>query len=93
MLAVIGMRRSWFGEKTGGVLWADVHEHSIPHAPQAYGLNRVFQVFGHTRLNGARMDKVEYGHFAMIDSQQCFVVDEGIDERIVGMRNWENMEK
>jgi len=39
------------------------------------------------------MDKVEYDHFAMIDSQQCFVVDEGSKERIVGMRNWENMEK
>ena len=86
MLATVGTYRSWFGEKTGGVLWADVHEHSIPHAPQAYGLNRVFQVFGHTRLNGAMMDKVEYDHFAMIDSQQCFVVDEDIDERIVGIR-------
>ena len=60
---------------------------------QAYRLNKVFQVFGHTRLSGKMMDKVEYDHFAMIDSQQCFVIDESIEERIVGMRNWENMEK
>lgn len=89
MLAVIGSRRSWFGEKTGGVLWADVEEHSIPDAPKAYGLNKVFQVFGHTRLYGERTDMIEFDNFAMIDSQKCFMIDKDRKERILSVKKYE----
>lgn len=75
MLGVVGRNRSWFGEKTGSVLWADIQEHDIPDAPKTYGLDKVFQVFGHTRLNEG-YDKIEFDHLAMIDSRQGFVVDE-----------------
>ena len=44
LLSVVGRYRSWFGEESGSVLWADIEEHSIPDAPKAYGLNQVFQV-------------------------------------------------
>jgi predicted phosphodiesterase len=74
MLGTVGRRRSWFGEKTGSVLWADIQEHDIDEAPKAYGLNKVFQVFGHTRLNEG-YDKIEFDHLAMIDSRQAFVVE------------------
>ena len=83
LLAVVGRRRSWFGEKTGGVLWADVDEHSIPDAPKAYGLDKVFQVFGHSRLVEG-CDKIEFDNFAMIDSRQCFMIDGSKKEDIGG---------
>ena len=85
VLAIIGRLRSWFGEKTGSVLWADIEEHSIPDAPKAYGLNQVFQVFGHTRLDKERTEKIEYDNLAMIDSQQCFMIDESKKEKIVSI--------
>lgn len=88
MLAVIGSYRSWFGEKTGSVLWADIEEHSIPYAPKAYGLNKVFQVFGHTKLN-ENYDKIEFDNFAMIDSMQCFIVDEDMKENILSIKKYE----
>ena len=81
LLAVVGRRRSWFGEKTGSVLWADIGEHAFPDAPKAYGLDKVFQVFGHSRLIEG-YDKIESGNFAMIDSRQCFMIDENRKERI-----------
>lgn len=81
LLSVVGRCRSWFGEKSGSVLWADIGEHSFPEAPEIYGLNQVFQVFGHTRLDDEN-DKVEFEHLAMIDSRQCFMIDESINERI-----------
>lgn len=84
MLATIGSYRSWFGEKTGSVLWADIEEHAIPHAPKAYGLNKVFQVFGHTKLN-KDYDKLEFDNLAMIDSRQCFMIDENVKEKIVAL--------
>ena len=87
MLAVVGRNRSMFGEETGGVLWADVFEHDMPHAPKAYGLDKVFQVFGHTRLR-RDYDSLEYDHFAMIDSRQCFVIDEELKERIVTLHHY-----
>ena len=82
MLAIIGTYRSWFGEKTGSVLWADIEEHPIPDAPKAYGMNKVFQVFGHTKLN-KDYDKIEFDNFAMIDSKQCFMIDESVKGRLL----------
>ena len=90
MLSVVGRCRSWFGEKTGSVLWADIEEHAIPHAPQAYGLNKVFQVFGHTKLN-KEYDKIEFDNFAMIDSRQCFIIDEREKERITTIKGYQNL--
>ena len=92
MLAIIGNCRSLFGEQTGSVLWADIEEHHIPDAPKAYGLNQVFQVFGHTMLNGS-YDKLEYKNLALIDSQQCFIIDENIDRKIMTIREYENIER
>ncbi len=86
MLSVVGRNRSWFGEKTGSVLWADIEEHSISDAPNAYGLNKVFQVFGHTRLDGERTDMIEFENLAMIDSQKCFLIDENRKERIMAIK-------
>ena len=86
MLSVVGRNRSWFGEKTGSVLWADIEEHSISDAPNAYGLNKVFQVFGHTRLDGEKTDMIEFENLAMIDSQKCFLIDEKRKERIMAIK-------
>lgn len=84
MLSVVGRRRSWFGEKTGSVLWADIDEHAIPNAPKAYGLDKAFQVFGHSRLMEG-CDKIEFDNLAMIDSRQCFMIDENRKERIFAL--------
>ena len=82
MLSVIGRLRSLFrGEKTGGVLWADIEEHPMTNTPRAYGLNQVFQVFGHSRLDGTKYDMVSSDHLAMVDSQQCFIIDEKINSK------------
>jgi hypothetical protein len=79
LLAVVGHCRSWFGgEKTGSILWADIREHSLDKAPHVYGLDEVFQVFGHTRLDGEEEDMIRGDHLAMIDSQKCFLIDDGI---------------
>lgn len=83
VLSIVGRERSIFGEKTGSVLWADVYEHPFANAMPVYGLNKVFQVFGHTRLDGEREDLVEFSHFAMIDSQKCFLIDETLDKKIL----------
>ena len=91
MLSVVGSYRSWFGEKTGSVLWADVEEHAIPNAPKAYGLNKVFQVFGHTKLNES-CDKIEFDNLAMIDSRQCFMIDESIKQKIIAIKDNEKTE-
>ena len=82
MLCVIGKLRSLFhGEKTGSVLWADIEEHSTD-VPKVYGFNQVFQVFGHTRLDGMLEDMIAYDHLAMIDSQKCFMIEEDNDKKI-----------
>jgi hypothetical protein len=92
MLAVVGKRRSLFlGEKTGSVLWADVEEHPMFVAPNTYGLNQVFQVFGHTRITKDGMDMVLFENLAMIDTQQCFMIDESIEKRIVTIRDYERI--
>ena len=87
MLAVVGSRRSWMGEMTGSVLWADVEEHSMSAAPKSYGMNRVFQVFGHTRLN-PQCDMLSSEYMAMIDSRQAFMIDEASDEKIAPLKNY-----
>lgn len=91
MLSVIGSYRTWFGEKTGSVLWADIMEHPIPDAPNVYGLNKVFQVFGHTRLEREKADMVELENLAMIDSQQCFMIDADVKKRILTLKEYESL--
>ena len=89
LLSVVGRYRTILGERTGSVIWADAEEHAIPKAPKAYGLNKVFQVFGHTRLNKEKADKIEFENFAMIDSQQCFIIDENVKENIMSIKDYE----
>lgn len=86
MLAVVGRYRFFLGAKSGSVLWADIEEHAIPDAPKAYGLNQVFQVFGHTRI---LEDKIEFDNLVMIDSHQCFMIDEDNKKKIVTLRDYE----
>ena len=90
MLAVIGRQRTWYGgEKTGSVLWADLEEHLEQSETNAYGLDKVFQVFGHTRLiKGSNM--VSTDHFAMIDCQECFMIAEDIAEKIVALKDFDS---
>ena len=90
MLSVIGKSRSLFrGEKAGSVLWADIEEHPIQFVPKAYGLNKVFQVFGHTRLDSFLEDIVVTDNLVMVDSQKCFVIDERVDKRIINVFEYE----
>ena len=88
MLCVVGRFRNMIGAKSGSILWADIEEHAIPDAPKAYGLNKVFQVVGHSRLND-EYDKVEFDNLVLIDSQQCFMIDESLEEKIVTLRDYE----
>ena len=93
MLSIIGKGRSLFrGEKTGSVLWADIEEHPT-NATKVYGLNRVFQVFGHTRLDEINSDMVSFDHLAMIDSQRCFIIDESIEQKIVSIMEYKIVEQ
>ena len=87
MLSIIGRYRTFIGAESGSVLWADIEEHAIPDAPKAYGLNKVFQVVGHSRLN-EEYDKVEFDNLVLIDSQQCFMIDENIEEKIVTLKDY-----
>lgn len=89
LLSIVGRYRSRFGEKTGSILWADIEEHPLPNAQNVYGLNQVFQVFGHTRLDGYTDDMIRGENLAMIDSQKCFMIDETIKEKIVTIRDYE----
>lgn len=89
MLAIIGRMRDLFGGKSGSILWADIEEHSFPEAPKAYGLNKVFQVFGHTKLNAEEVDRIEYNNLAMVDSTQCFMIDDAMNEKIVSLNEYE----
>lgn len=92
MLAVVGKGRSLFrGEKTGSVLWADIEEHPIAAAPKAYGINRAFQVFGHTRIDDINSDMVSSDHLAMIDTQKCFIIDENIEQKIMSIMQYERI--
>ena len=88
LLSVIGKYRSFFhGEKTGSVLWADVNEHPVCDAPKAYGLDKVFQVFGHTNID---FNMIQFENFAMIDSQQCFMIDSAMSQRIMTISKYED---
>ena len=87
LLSVIGKNRAWFGDETGGILWADIDEHDTSKAPRDYGLNQVFQVFGHTRL-GDTFEKISRENLAMIDSRQCFMIDESRKEKILSLRKY-----
>ena len=91
MLAIIGRFRSILGEKTGSVLWADAEEHIIPKAPKAYGLNKVFQVVGHTRLDGDKANMVEFDNLVFVDSRQCFMIDSNIPQKIITIKEYELM--
>ena len=91
LLSVIGHSRSRRGETTGSVLWADIEEHQIAQGPKIYGLNRVFQVFGHTNLAVCREDMIIGDNLAMIDSQQCFMIDENISKKIVTIAEYEKI--
>lgn len=92
LLSIIGRYRNVIGPKSGSVLWADIEEHAFPVAPKAYGLNKVFQVFGHSRLDSNEADKIEFENIALIDSQQCFMIDDSIKEKIIAIKEYEKTE-
>lgn len=89
MLAIVGRHRNLLGPKSGSVLWADIEEHSFPKAPKAYGLNRLFQVIGHSRLDSNKADKIEFENLVLIDSVQCFMIDEDIERKIIPLKEYE----
>ncbi len=89
MLSIVGRFRNGIGPKSGSVLWADVEEHSYPKAPSAYGLDKVFQVFGHSRLDKNKADMIVFDNIALIDSEQCFMIDEGLDKKIITLCDYE----
>jgi hypothetical protein len=89
MLAIIGEYRTIIGEKTGSILWADIEEHAFPVAPKAYGLDKVFQVFGHSRLDRNKADMIEFNNIVLVDSQQCFMIDDSIKEKILALKKYE----
>ena len=60
----------------------------ITQSPQAYDLNKVFQVFGHSRL-GKKLESILSDNLAMIDSAQCFMIDEDREEKIETILNYE----
>ncbi|MCR4582750.1 MAG: metallophosphoesterase [Prevotella sp.] len=88
LLSVIGYRRSWFGEKSGSILWADIEEHNLKKAPKGFGMNKVFQVIGHTRLSNT--DMMLCRDLAMTDSSQCFIIDEHRKPKIMTVRDYED---
>ena len=94
LLSVIGeARTAFYGEETGSILWADIEEHPINYAPELYGLNKVFQVFGHTRLDVNVADMVKSNHLALIDSRQCFMIDGELEENIVPLKYYDVIKK
>lgn len=91
LLSVIGRYRTMFGgEKTGSVLWADILEHPIPSAPDIYGLNQVYQVFGHTKADSSDSGLFIFEDFAMIDTQQCYMIDKKLEQPILTLEDYEN---
>ena len=90
LLSVIGEARTAFnGEKTGSILWADIEEHAINPAYGMFGLNKVVQVFGHTRLDVNVAEIVKSKHLALIDSRQCFMIDGELEEKIVPLKDYD----
>jgi hypothetical protein len=47
----------------------------------------VFQVFGHTRLKDD-IEMISRENLAMIDSRQCFMIDESRKEKILSLRKY-----
>jgi len=82
LLAVVGKQRFARGAKTGSILWADVKEHNL-HPADIYGMQNAFQIFGHSRLNGKARNWVMGKHFAMVDSQKCFLIGADNPESIL----------
>jgi hypothetical protein len=93
MLSIVGRYRNIIGPKSGSVLWADIEEHAFPDVPKAYGLNKVFQVFGHSRLDSNKTDMIVFENIALIDSEQCFMIDERFKEKIVSLFKYEKMKE
>ena len=73
-------------------MFCNIEEHPT-NATKVYGLNRVFHVFGHTRLDEINSDMVSFDHLAMIDSQRCFMIDESIEQKITTVLEYEGFKK
>lgn len=71
-LAQISTYRSWFGEKTGSILWSDVRER---HVDESENIEGIYQVFGHTRLNGKPIITEQW---ACIDCQNPVIINNGV---------------
>lgn len=69
-LSQISTYRSWFGEKTGSILWSDVRERYLD---KSENIEDIYQVFGHTRLNGKPIITEEW---ACIDCSKPFMIYE-----------------
>ena len=69
-LSQISSYRSWLGEKTGSILWSDVRERGSDESENIEG---VYQVFGHTRLNGKPIITEQW---ACIDCSKPFMIYE-----------------
>ena len=69
-LSQISNYRSWFGEKTGSILWSDVRERYVDKGEDIEG---VYQVFGHTRLLGKPIITEQW---ACIDCSKPFMIHE-----------------
>jgi hypothetical protein len=71
-LAQISVYRSWFGAKTGSILWSDVRER---HVDETENVEGIYQVFGHTRLNGKPIITEQW---ACIDCQNPVIINNGV---------------
>ena len=69
-LCDISSYRSWFGDKTGSILWSDVRERMVDKSETIDG---VFQVFGHTRLNEK---PIITDSWACVDCSKPFIIYE-----------------
>lgn len=81
-LGEISMYRSWFGEKSGSILWSDVREkidmntsdedNIIPNADSIVeGYD--YQIFGHTQQN---KDPMITDKWACLDCRKAFILDD-----------------
>lgn len=71
-LSDISIYRSWFGDKTGSILWSDVRERVVDKGEDIEG---IYQVFGHTRLNGKPIIMEDW---ACVDCQHPVVINKGV---------------
>lgn len=49
----------------------------------------MFQVFGHSKLDPQKADKIEFDNLALIDSQQCFMIDRNKKENIIAIKDYD----